>query len=104
MHAHLVECVREFGPISSFWCFSFERMNGILGNEPTNNRSIELQFMQRFVSDNSHFQLVTSQPDTLEINEIFSSAVLHHACNFHSTRHLSKQLTPKKISMFGFWT
>lgn len=62
MHAHLVECVREFGPISSFWCFSFERMNGILGNEPTNNRSIELQFMQRFVSDNSHFQLVTSQP------------------------------------------
>ena len=35
--------------------------------------------MQRFVSDNSHFQLVTSQPDTSEINEIFSSAVVHHA-------------------------
>ncbi len=70
MHAHLVECVREleFGPISTFWCFSFERLNGILGNEPTNNRSIELQFMQRFVNDNSHFQLVTSQPDTSEIN------------------------------------
>ena len=29
---HLAECCRDYGPIYSFWCYSFERMNGILGN------------------------------------------------------------------------
>ena len=30
---HLCECALEYGPLYSFWCFSFERMNGILGNK-----------------------------------------------------------------------
>ena len=29
---HLQECSHDFGPLYTFWCFSFERMNGILGN------------------------------------------------------------------------
>jgi hypothetical protein len=29
---HLRKCSYDFGPLYSFWCFSFERMNGILGN------------------------------------------------------------------------
>ena len=29
---HLCECARDFGPLYAFWCFSFKRMNGILGN------------------------------------------------------------------------
>ena len=28
---HFAECCRDYGPIYSFWCYSFERMNGILG-------------------------------------------------------------------------
>ena len=28
---HLSECTHDFGPLYAFWCFSFERMNGILG-------------------------------------------------------------------------
>ena len=28
---HLCECSYDFGPLYTFWCFSFERMNGILG-------------------------------------------------------------------------
>src|SRR5579859_7363685 len=28
---HICECALDYGPLSSFWCFSFERMNGILG-------------------------------------------------------------------------
>ena len=27
----LCECSYDYGPLYSFWCFSFERMNGILG-------------------------------------------------------------------------
>ena len=29
---HLWECSYDFSPLYTFWCFSFERMNGILGN------------------------------------------------------------------------
>lgn len=28
---HLCECAHDFGPLYAFWCFSFERMNGMLG-------------------------------------------------------------------------
>jgi len=28
---HLTECCRDYGPMYAFWCYSFERMNGILG-------------------------------------------------------------------------
>src|SRR5256886_9438339 len=31
---HLVECCRDYGPLYSFWCYSFERMNGVLGSYP----------------------------------------------------------------------
>jgi hypothetical protein len=29
---HITECCQDYGPLYSFWCYSFERMNGILGN------------------------------------------------------------------------
>jgi hypothetical protein len=28
---HICECALDYGPLSSFWCYSFPRMNGILG-------------------------------------------------------------------------
>jgi hypothetical protein len=28
---HLHDCSIDYGPLYAFWCFSFERMNGILG-------------------------------------------------------------------------
>jgi len=30
---YLCECSYDYGPLYSFWCFSFERMNGVLGNK-----------------------------------------------------------------------
>lgn len=57
MHCHLSSCLREFGPIYSFWLFPFERYNGILEEQPTNNRSIEIQLMRRFQRDNLHLHL-----------------------------------------------
>ena len=52
MHMHC-----HFGPIHSFWLFPFERYNGILEGQPSNNRSIEMQLMRRFQSDNLNMQL-----------------------------------------------
>ena len=37
LHGHLKECLLDYGPFHSFWCFSFERFNGILGSYHTNN-------------------------------------------------------------------
>lgn len=48
LHNHLKEVILDHGPITSFWCFSFERFNGILGSAPTNKRSVELQLMRKF--------------------------------------------------------
>ena len=40
LHGHLLECVQDYGPVYSFWCFSFERYNGILGDYHTNNVNV----------------------------------------------------------------
>ena len=50
LHGHLKECLLDYGPIYNFWCFSFERFNGILSNFKTNNRCIEIQLMRKLLS------------------------------------------------------
>ena len=51
LHTHVVDCIKDYGPVYSFWLFSFERYNGLLGNFRTNQRSVELQMMRRFLTD-----------------------------------------------------
>jgi hypothetical protein len=52
LHGHLASCILDFGPIYSFWLFSFERYNGILGDFPTSNRTIEVEIMKKFAIQN----------------------------------------------------
>ena len=51
LHLHMKECLLDYGPTYSFWLFSCERYNGILGAFKTNNRNIETQIIQRFLAD-----------------------------------------------------
>lgn len=51
LHGHLKECILDFGPVYSFWLFSFERLNGILGSYHTNSHDISVQIMRRFLSN-----------------------------------------------------
>ena len=51
MHCHLRACIIDYGPLHGFWLYAFERYNGILGSMPTNNRSIEIQLMARFIRE-----------------------------------------------------
>ena len=44
----------DFGPVYSFWLFSFERLNGILGSYHTNCHDISVQLMRRFTSSIYH--------------------------------------------------
>ena len=50
LHGHLKECLLDYGPFHSFWCFSLERFNGVLGSFHTNNHSVEIQLMRKFLS------------------------------------------------------
>ncbi|GET62089.1 hypothetical protein RIR_jg12383.t2 [Rhizophagus irregularis DAOM 181602=DAOM 197198] len=57
---HLSECCHDFSPLYAFWCFSFERMNGILGSLPNSNRKIEPELMRRLMNDNRIRDIITS--------------------------------------------
>ncbi|GBC20131.2 hypothetical protein GLOIN_2v415082 [Rhizophagus irregularis DAOM 181602=DAOM 197198] len=43
---HIAECCRDYGPIYSFWCYSFEQMNGILDSYPNSKRYIEPELLR----------------------------------------------------------
>ena len=40
---HLKDCILDYGPVFSFWCFSFERYNGIMGDYHTSNVNIGIK-------------------------------------------------------------
>ena len=79
LHCHLFSCIEDFGPISGFWLFPYERYNGILGELPNNNHSIEVQLMKRFLNDQSICQVTVPA----QFSEEFKSLVdfnLHGKC------------------------
>ena len=73
LHCHFKDVLLDYGTVYSFWCFSYERYNGILETQPTNNKEVEVQLMQRFISDNNSFAF--SQPNILEIE--FAPVTIH---------------------------
>lgn len=56
LHCHLSESILNFGPAPTFWLFSFERLNGILGSYHNNRHSIEIQLMRKFITDQQIYQ------------------------------------------------
>ena len=66
LYTHLVECVLDYGPVYSFWLFSFERSNGILGEYGTNQRAVEIQLMRKFLSS----QFMKDLPLPVEFQDI----------------------------------
>ena len=48
MACHLKDCMLDFGPFSSFWCFPFERYNGILEGISKSWVLPEKQIFQKF--------------------------------------------------------
>ena len=49
MHMHLYDCCQDFGSVYAFWCFAYERYNGILGSYQTNKRGVEAQILKKFL-------------------------------------------------------
>ena len=51
MNLHLPDIMCDLGPPQSFWCFGYERMNGILAGTPNSKRCVEIEVANRFVQD-----------------------------------------------------
>lgn len=81
MQCHLSSCIKDYGPLHGFWLFAFERYNGLLGNQPHNNRAIEIQLMNRFVKDNSQLELL-HQADSMDLVDVFGPVVSDVARTF----------------------
>ena len=62
LHLHLKECVENYGSIYGFWLFSFERYNGILGSYHTNNKTVEIQIMRKFMTSGTLANMQYSLP------------------------------------------
>ena len=69
MCCHLRECILDYGPLNHFWLFAFERFNGVLGQLPNNNRSVEVQMMKRFIADTEVMRI----PLPTEFSEEFTN-------------------------------
>ena len=77
LHCHLKQSLYDYGPIHNFWLFSYERYNGILENFPSNNRSIEIHLMQRFIQECALYTGCHYLPTEFEsdIHDIFASNI-----------------------------
>lgn len=92
LHRHLKECLIDYGPVYGFWLFSFERFNGIIGSYHTNQKSIEIQLMRRFLSDLSVHTLCYTDlsiqqhkdlfNDFLDTNKSLLKGSLHQTIDF----------------------
>lgn len=94
LHGHLKDVILDFGPVQEFWAFSFERYNGILGKQPTNNRIIEPQLMNCFLRDTS----ALSFPLPQQFKEEFSPLTVSNQLvgSVSETLNVSKFTLPSK--------
>ena len=69
LHLHLRNCLEDYGPLHAFWCYPFERYNGILGSMHTNRKSIEPQLMKKFCQPQEYNSTEINMPsdDFLDI-------------------------------------
>ena len=68
LHAHIKECILDFGPIAAFWTFPFERFNGILESFSKNWMKPEEQITRKFLS----FQELTAIEIVPELSDLAS--------------------------------
>ena len=75
LHAHLMECILDYGPISSFWVFPFERYNGVMGSFVNNWMSPEMQMMRKFTSYQNILLLANTSPFNCPFHDFVQSCM-----------------------------
>ena len=87
LHLHLIDTMLDFGPLYSTWCFSFERYNGMLGSLPTNKKTIEVQFMRRFIKG-QHIHSLLSKVNDKELIDLLPKSNISNASSIKSDSDL----------------
>ena len=72
------ESFLDHGPPHAFWCFAFERYNGILGSYHTNTKSVESQFMKKFLTNQAMCGLFLSDNNN-PLQEYFPMKTIEEA-------------------------
>ena len=75
MHMHLSKCIENYGPVTAFWCFPFERFNGILGTFQKNWITPEQQMVKKFLSYQQILLMDLPSALPLELREFFEDHV-----------------------------
>jgi len=75
LHLHLKECLLNYGPVHGFWCYGFERYNGRIEKYHTNNQSIEVQLMRKFLQETD----VLALNPPIQADDLFKSLKLGRA-------------------------
>ncbi|OAD75965.1 hypothetical protein PHYBLDRAFT_142948 [Phycomyces blakesleeanus NRRL 1555(-)] len=87
LYLHLKESIQDFGPIYSFWLFSFECFNGVLKGFQTNQKSgFEKTYMKKFIKNSSKAQFHLAI-----IKTCHNSFIFHHSWNpppIQNNKHL----------------
>lgn len=73
MVLHAPQMLRDFGPASGYWCFPFERYNGVLETVSNSGRTVEQQFIHSFQNDCTDTELTTLFPSGLRAEDVPSS-------------------------------
>ena len=74
---HLWECLMDYGPVHAFWCFAFERFNGLLGRYHTNSQAVEVQLMRKFLRE----QQILSIDTPSEAQDVFNVPNYNSHCS-----------------------
>ena len=74
MHCHLKECILDVGPLFSFWCFSFERYNGVLERMNKTWNAPEVQLIHKFANLQSLAAATLPNNTSLELVKCFQQA------------------------------
>ena len=72
LHGHLKECILDVGPLYSFWCFSFERYNGILEKMKKSWHAPEQQLIHKFSNLQTLASTVLPPNLPLELSQVFT--------------------------------
>ncbi|SMN01272.1 hypothetical protein SPONN_2357 [uncultured Candidatus Thioglobus sp.] len=51
MCLHIPDIVMDLGPPQTFWCYPYERMNGMLAGTPNSRRCVEVEVLDRFLRE-----------------------------------------------------
>ena len=83
MVCHICDNIYDYGPLSAFWAFSFERYNGTLEQTKLSWCGIEKQMLKKFLAlqslrsveglDNNFLKCMYSEISALQVTNSFSS-------------------------------